>query len=329
MSPRRRIARLATLALLPLLAAACAGERGREQSAARAPALSPREGYVTVEGGRVWYRIVGSGTGTPVLLLHGGPGVPSNYLKPLTALADDRPVIYYDQLGTGKSDHPTDSTLWTTARFVRELATVRDSLGLDEVHLYGHSWGTMLAAAYMETKPAGVKSVTFASPCLSAARWQADADTLIRALPDSMRRHIATHEAAGTTATAQYQAAMSDYYSRFVMRTAPPPADAESSMVGIAMSVYGTMWGPSEFAATGNLKSYDATPRLHEITVPTLFTAGEFDEATPSTTRWYASLVPGSRYETIPGAAHMVTIDNAEETVRVQREFLRAVDGKG
>jgi len=312
-----------TLALL-LVVTACA-EKG-ERGGAPPSALAPREGFVTVEGGRVWYRIVGTGPGTPVVLLHGGPGVPSNYLKPLIALADDRPVIYYDQLGTGKSDHPTDSTLWTTARFVRELATLRDSLGLGEVHLYGHSWGTMLAAAYMETKPAGVKSVTFASPCLSAARWQGDADTLILALPDSMRRHIATHEAAGTTASPQYQAAMNDYYSRYVMRTTPPPADAESSMAGITMAVYGTMWGPSEFKATGNLKAYDATPRLHEIGVPTLFTAGEYDEATPSTTRWYASLVPGSRYVTIPRAAHMVTIDNPDETVRVLRDFLREVD---
>ena len=80
--------------------------------------LSPREGFIQVPGGRVWYRIVGSGPRTPLLVLHGGPGASSYYLKPLAALAADRPVIFYDQLGGGRSDRPADSTLWRTERFV-------------------------------------------------------------------------------------------------------------------------------------------------------------------------------------------------------------------
>ncbi len=89
--------------------------------------LKPGEGFVDVPGGRVWYKIVGSGTRTPLLLLHGGPGAPSYYLKPLAALADERPVIFYDQLGAGHSDHVTDTTLFTIDRFVQELAAVRQA----------------------------------------------------------------------------------------------------------------------------------------------------------------------------------------------------------
>ena len=62
----------------------------------RRTGLQPGEGYVNVQGGRIWYRIVGSGTRTPLLLLHGVPGAPSYYLNPLAALADERPVIFYD-----------------------------------------------------------------------------------------------------------------------------------------------------------------------------------------------------------------------------------------
>ncbi len=65
------------------------------------------EGYVDVEGGRVWYRIVGSGNATPLVLLHGGPGAPSHYLNPLEQISEDRPVIFYDQLGAGRSDRPS------------------------------------------------------------------------------------------------------------------------------------------------------------------------------------------------------------------------------
>src|SRR5437763_13710779 len=91
--------------------------------------LAPGEGYIQGPGGRVWYRIVGSGPRTPLLLLHGGPGAPSYYLKPLAALADERPVVFYDQLGAGHSDHPSDSTLWRIDRFIQELETVRSTLG--------------------------------------------------------------------------------------------------------------------------------------------------------------------------------------------------------
>src|SRR6266581_993527 len=114
-------------------------------SSCQKPNLTPREGFIDVPGGKVWYRITGTGTKTPLLLLHGGPGVPSYYLKPLAALGDDRPVIFYDQLGCGHSDRPTDSTLWTIDRFIKELVTVRQALGLNEVHILGQSWDTMLA----------------------------------------------------------------------------------------------------------------------------------------------------------------------------------------
>ena len=62
-------------------------------AACGAPGLEPGEGFVDVTGGQVWYRISGSGTAMPLILLHGGPGFPSYYLKPLEPLADERPVI--------------------------------------------------------------------------------------------------------------------------------------------------------------------------------------------------------------------------------------------
>ncbi|HAQ08876.1 MAG TPA: proline iminopeptidase, partial [Bacillus bacterium] len=118
------------------------------------------EGYVDVTGGRIWYEIYNKdASGTPVIVLHGGPGSSSYSLKGLKELGAERPVILYDQLGCGKSDRPIDTSLWKIERFVEELAQIREALKLDEVHILGHSWGTTLAAAYCLTKPVGVKSV--------------------------------------------------------------------------------------------------------------------------------------------------------------------------
>lgn len=317
--PARTVS-LAVAATVTSLLLACSG--GARESAA---APTEGQGHVAVPGGRVWYEMKGGGRGTPIILLHGGPGVPSDYLRPLLALADDRPVYIYDQLGTGRSDHPADTSLWHTERFVRELQALRDSLGLGEVYLYGHSWGTMLAASYMEGKPAGVRGVIFASPCLSAARWTHDADSLVRLLPDSIHQAVAAANASGDYQAPAYQQAVAAYSAQYLNRT-PMDSALGAALSQTNMTIYMQMWGPSEFKATGNLKSFDATPRLGEITVPTLFTAGEFDEATPNTTRYYASLVKGSEFMMVPGAGHMTTIDNPAETVRQVRDWLRKVD---
>jgi proline iminopeptidase len=285
--------------------------------------LRPGEGYVDVPGGKVWYRIAGSGTATPLLLLHGGPGAPSFYLKPFAALADERPVVFFDQLGTGHSDSITDTTLLTVERFVAELAAVREALGLDDVHILGHSWGTMLATDYLLTRPTGVRSVILASPAISIPRWLADADTLLMTMPDSIQEAVARHEAEGTFDSPEYQAAVTAFYERYLARNLPWSVDVDSTFAQFSTTVYGYMWGP-----TGTLQRYDRTDRLGEITIPTLFTTGRYDEARPATVEYYRSLVPGAELAILENSAHLTMQDEPEESVRIVREFLRRVEGR-
>ena len=294
--------------------------------AAPSPRLTPGEGYVDVPGGRVWYRVVGTGPGTPIILLHGGPGAPAYYLKPLAALGDDVPVVLYDQLGAGHSTQTTDTTLWTVPHFVAELDSLRRALGITEFHLLGHSWGTMLAVQYVLAHPEGVKSLILASPALSTARWVEDADSLILTLPDSLQQTIAMHEAAGTYDAPEYQEAVMAFYRLFLARKQPWSADIDSTFAQLNTALYEYMWGPSEFTATGTLQDFDVTDLLSMIRVPTLFLTGEYDEARPVTVRYYASLVSGAEVAIIPDAAHFTMHDNLEETLRVVREFLRRVE---
>jgi proline iminopeptidase len=302
--------------LLSLSVAACA-EKPHE--------LQPREGRIAVEGGHIWYRVVGSGTKTPLVLLHGGPGFPSYYLKPLLALADERPVIIYDQLGAGKSDHVTDTTLFNTARFVRELEALRDSLGVPEMYVLGHSWGTILGTEYALAHPERVKGLILASSALSIPMWLHDADSLLHTMPDSTQRTIHRLEAAHAESTAAYQGALMEYYGRYVF-TKPLSADAESTFTQPSEALYNYMQGKSEWVVTGTLKGYDITPRLHELHMPVLFTAGEHDEATPTSTRAYAAMIPGAKVEIIPGSGHLTTNDNPQAMVGVVRAFLSGIE---
>jgi len=284
----------------------------------------PAEGFVDVPGGRVWYRIDGDGPGTPLVVLHGGPGASSYYLESLARLGDDRPVVFYDQLGAGRSDMPSDTTLWRIERFMAELDSVRGRLGLREIHLLGHSWGTMLATDYLLAGAEGIRSVIMASPALSVALWERDADTLILTLPDSIQEAIRIHEADGNFESPAYQAAVAEFYARFLTLRGGPQVD--STFAHFGAELYGYMWGPSEFTATGTLRDYDRTPRLGELTLPVLYTTGEFDEARPATVAYFQSLTPGAEFAIIPGSAHLTTIDAPEAFADTVRRFLRAVE---
>jgi proline iminopeptidase len=285
-------------------------------------------GYINVTGGRVWYKRVGSDKpGIPLLLLHGGPGGTHLTLQGLTALSDERPVVFYDQLGSGKSDRPTDKSLWTMERFVEELAQVREALRLDRVHILGHSWGTMLLAEYLLTRqPTGVESVIFSSPCHSAPRWAEDQARYKKQLPQELQDIIDRCEAEGTTDSEDYQKAVEEYYRRHVCRLDPPPPIREQAKKESNHEIYLHMWGPAEFSATGTLKSFDCTDRLHEIHVPTLFTCGRYDEATPETVADYCSRVPGAKMVVFENSSHTPYLEEPEAYIAVVREFLRSVE---
>src|SRR3990167_7411094 len=138
-----------------------------------------QEGYIKVIGGKVWCRIVGSeNKGTPLLTLHGGPGGSSGTLVALEALSDDRPIIFYDQLGAGNSDRPEDDSLWTLNRYIDEVEAVRAALNIENFHLFGHSWGSLLAAEYALREPRRVQSLFLSSPLLSVQRWLTDTNEL-------------------------------------------------------------------------------------------------------------------------------------------------------
>jgi proline iminopeptidase len=259
------------------------------------------------------------------MLVHGGPGFSSHYLKPLEALGDDRAVIRYDQLGAGHSTKVTDTTLFTIAHFVSELDSLRSALGYEQVHVIGHSWGATLAFEYYRAHPKRVVSLTLGSAALSSPLWARNTRKLLRTLSDSAQRAIKEREAVRDFDAPDYLNAVNEFYGKYVWLR-PVEEDLDSTMKSMSQAIYSYMWGPSEFTVTGTLRTYDATRRLRTIKVPTLYTVGEFDEADTTTIKRFASLTPGARVAVIPDAAHITTWDNPEEMLRVVRAFLRSVD---
>lgn len=88
------------------------------------------------------------------------------------------------------------------------------------------------------------------------------------------------------------------------------------------------MWGPTEFTSTGTLINYNRVQSLKTITVPTLFITGEFDEARPTTVKYFQSLVPNSKFVMIEGAGHGTMHDNRSQNISAIKNFLDSLELK-
>lgn len=279
------------------------------------------EGRVEVRGGSIWYRLVGGALGVPLVTLHGGPGYPSPYFEPLEALAVDRPVVFYDQLGCGNSDRPDDERLWTVPRFVEELDALVDHLGVDQVDLLGHSWGTVLAVEFYFSKPDVVRSMIQLGPVMSAARWAEDCSRLISGFPADLRDIHANPDAD----IEEIERLNTEFRKRHIFRLDEEPSFMAKVREGFGKQVYNTMWGPNEFTLTGSLGGYDRTGDLGRIEVPVLYLCGRHDEATPESTHFYASLTPGADVHVFEDSSHFAFLEQPDEFVDVVRRFLDSI----
>lgn len=121
---------------------------------------------------------------------------------------------------------------------------------------------------------------------------------------------------------------MMEYYRLHLARRQPWSADIDSTFGQLNQRIYQYMQGPSEFTIIGTIENYDVTPRLHEIAVPTLFTAGRYDEARPSTVERFRSLIPGAEIAIFEQSGHLTMQDEPERYVQVLREFLKRADAR-
>ncbi|HVI89536.1 MAG TPA: proline iminopeptidase-family hydrolase [Dongiaceae bacterium] len=278
-------------------------------------------GFIEVPGGHIWYRSNGDrhSDRLPLVALHGGPGMQHDYLLPLTALAEERRVILYDQLDCGRSDHPGDPANWTFERYLGEIEYLRHALGLDRFHLYGNSWGGSLAAVYAGAGSPGLASIILAGPLIETERWLADNAAYCRAMPEPHRSLLLGEAMLDDPA---YLAAVDAFYRRHLCRRDPWPEIVRRTIDGANTAVYQAMWGPAEFTSTGMLRHFNATALLERVTVPTLFICGEYDECTPEAALDFASFVPQAEVAIIADASHLAPVEQPETYVARLRAFL-------
>lgn len=288
-----------------------------------------KELMVPVEGGKVYVRLNGVAhkDAVPVIFIHGGPGGTHNGFAGMTGLADDRMVIMYDQLDSGKSEQPNDPANWRVERFVESIETIRKKLGVDRWHVVGHSWGSALALEYSAKYPQHTVSTVLGGTFISTPHWIMDANLLVKAAPQDVQDTLRKCESSTPPEKAVCSAAYTKLYS--VYYTPGKPSEAKQDYYehvggnGFNPVIYNEMWGPSEFSSTGVLKSYDAVHLLADIDpAKTLFMIGQYDSARIDTVQDYLKLAPGAELAVVPGGAHGFYGDRPQVTFALLKSWL-------
>lgn len=285
------------------------------------------EQMILIDGGRfrVWTKRVGSGN-AKILLLHGGPGVSSEYFECFEQFlpTDEFTIYYYDQLGSFRSDQPDDASLWRLPRFLEEVEEVRKALNLENFYLYGQSWGALLGIEYALKYGQNLKGLILSNMTANIESYEKYIAELRRALPADVIEILDKYEAAGDYANPEYQAAMfGSVYTKHFCRLPELPEPCARTFEHLNQQVYNTMQGPNEFIVLGNLKNWDRWNDLSKIETPTLVIGGRHDTMNPDDFRRMTELIPNARLAICENGSHLTMWDDQKTYFQHLIEFIK------
>lgn len=273
----------------------------------------------------------------PLICLHGGPGVPHNYILPISLVHADHgiPILMYDQIGCGGStrfpDRKGDGEFWTPELFMAELENLIQRLGIQEFDLLGQSWGGMLAGQFaIDRQPKGLRKLIIADSPASMPGWVKAGNIFRERLPKNVKEVLDRYEREGKTESKEYEQATMEYYKLYMCRRDPFPEELNESFAQLEEdnTVYLTMNGPNEFHVVGTLKEWSIIGQLKKITKGTapgglLLMNGFFDQASDeSTGPFFYEPSCNVKWVRFPLSAHVPFLEETEAFVDALEKFL-------
>jgi proline iminopeptidase len=273
-------------------------------------------------------RYTATGTGPPIVVLSGGPGFSSDYVRPIAERLSGRyRGILLDQRGTGRSTLAVyDRSTVNLAAYLEDLERLRETLGLDQLTLVGHSWGGMLAMAYATRHPQHVRALLLIGPGGPTLEFQRNFSLGIEArLTDEDRRERAYWENPDRmranrrrAEVMQVMAVMPAYFHDREKARAyvegVKDEDYEERVFQLMMDDLETI-------------GYDLRPALRTVRIPTLVIQGAQDPI--ATAEIVRDAIPGARLEMIDRCGHFPWLEQPEAFFSLAAEFLgRVAPGK-
>ena len=279
---------------------------------------------------KVWTKRYGNNPKIKLLLLNGGPGMSHEYFECMESFLPKEGIefIYYDQLGTGYSENPKDTTMWDLPRYVEEVEQVRKALKLDNSNFYllGHSWGGILGMQYALKYQNNLKGLIISNMMASCPKYGEYSKILEKQMNPEVLKTIKDLETNKDFSNTKYmELLMNNFYNQHILRLPvkdwPEPVNRAFSRLN--SSLYITMQGPSELGISGKLTNWDVSKELKKITVPTLVIGAKHDTMDPEYMKWMATQVKNGTYLYCANGSHMSLYDDQQTYMNGLIDFLK------
>ena len=288
--------------------------------------------YITTPQGRIYYET--EGHGSPIVLVAGGPGGSHAAFHPwFSRLAAHHRVIYFDNLGRGRSDRLRDPKKYTIERDIEDIEALRVALKLKTITLLGQSYGGMPALAYALKYPELTDHLILSDTILGAKGFQQNIDSCNHEastrFPETWKKLTAMRAKSIKTGSELYEKLYSkptdDLYWYH------PENDAKIFRSGekiddLNNAIYYAMVGDDpEWIVGGTIKGYDPRPEMKNLAIPTLICVGRFDRvALPEIAQEIKDVLPAhtSQLVVFERSGHYPWIEEADRYFKIVSTFL-------
>lgn len=261
--------------------------------ASQAEAQLPRQGLLSLDDARLFYEVVGSGD--PIIVVHGGPGLDHSYLQPgLNVLAQRNTLVYYDQRGTGRSSAALEPGVINLDRFVEDIEALRETLGYERIDVLGHSFGALIALEYAMRHPESLGTLILMNPVEPGSRFsEAQAARQLAARTEEDSTELATLT-GGEGFAARDPATVSEVYRVLFRQTLRDRARIDELDLNLAEATAknGQSVGRLLGESMGDIDWWD---RMSGISARTLVLHGRYDLAPVAMSQALAQSMPLGR----------------------------------
>ena len=286
------------------------------------PALQDESKYVDVDGARIFLRLVGSGE--PLVVVHGGPGMSHDYLAPqfIDLLANDYQLIFYDQRASGRSSGIDDTTRLTMSQFVGDLDILRKELKISRLNLLGHSFGGLLGMYYAISCPKNVDKLLLIDT--SPASWGLNffyfRKTIAGRQSEAERQELITISLESDFGT--NPELMDRYLKLYFQPFFKDPSLSQHLALGIDKNWVANFNVTNDFV-WNDVGHYDIHDKLKYVKASTLVMHGDYSVISVDGAKAIAERIPRSELFVLNDVGHFPYIEDPQTFSKIVIDFLR------
>jgi proline iminopeptidase len=265
----------------------------------------------------IYYEVLGSGAGTPLVLVNGGPGFDHTYLHVSQAwdtLGKKRRVVMYDQRGTGRSIGNHSGQTFTLKDQIDDLEALRVHLGTEQIDLLGHSWGGYLVMAYSAAHPERIAHLFIVDS--AAPQWKDILFLFKEVFPDVTERRDAFGFAEEMGDQKAIDGELREYFKMLFYST----EKRDAFIAALPASVYKR---DVNKAVNSDVERFDLNPEIRKFKFPVMVITGRFDmNVAPLVAYKIHQAIAGSKFRVFEHSGHLPFYEESDAFVQAVEEFL-------